>query len=103
MPSITLKGKGTFWVNEKDCEVEGDWHDHGIGAYEFWGAKGNHKDVCFDIESVSISKAEDEEGNEITNPTILKELEDAVPENDEEWAKLSNSYDNERDYEPAED
>ena len=27
-----------------ELEIEGDYADHGIGAYEYWGARGTHHD-----------------------------------------------------------
>lgn len=33
---------------EVELEVEGDYADHGIGAYEYWGARGVHHDWGWD-------------------------------------------------------
>lgn len=31
-----------------ELEVEGDYADHGIGSYEYWGARGTHHDWGWD-------------------------------------------------------
>jgi transcription elongation factor Elf1 len=43
------KTVGTAFCNECGQEVEVEIEDFGIGPYEFWGARGTHKDeraVC---------------------------------------------------------
>lgn len=102
MPEITLNQK-TYYVEEKDCEVEGQWVDNGIGPYEYWGARGVDKRIEFEIESITIEKAEDEDGNPVTDKETLKALEEAAMADDdwETWAKLCPNYEpSEPDYEP---
>jgi len=39
-----------------DLEIEGNYTDHGIGSYEYWGARGTHHDwVWTDIELDHVS------------------------------------------------
>ena len=41
---------------EIELEVEGSYADHGIGSYEYWGARGTHHDWGWDdIELSSVS------------------------------------------------
>jgi hypothetical protein len=105
MPALTLNNK-TYWVDPKDAEVEGNWTDNGIGAYEFWGAKGNDSKIEFEIENVTIHLATDEDDLEVTDPATLQELEGiALTDPDGEWSKLAPNYEaedpepQERDYE----
>jgi hypothetical protein len=41
------------WCPNCGTRVTGKWEDHGIGSYEYWGAKGTHHDwvcVCLECE-----------------------------------------------------
>jgi hypothetical protein len=41
---------------EVELEVEGSYADHGIGSYEYWGARGTHHDWGWDdIELAYVS------------------------------------------------
>lgn len=87
MPSITHKGK-EYFVDPKDCQIDWQMVDNGIGPYEFWGAKYVDKQMEPEIISVQITKAEDEEGTEITDREILDSLQDAVQIQDRDWAEF---------------
>jgi hypothetical protein len=55
-----MKDGQLFDFEEVEVTIEFDWVDNGIGAYEYWGAKGNHTQWQAEIASVK-----DAEGNEI--------------------------------------
>ena len=39
-----------------ELEIEGDYADHGIGAYEYWGARGTHHEWGWtDVELEHVS------------------------------------------------
>lgn len=39
-----------------ELEIEGDYADHGIGAYEYWGSRGTHHDWGWsDVEWSNVS------------------------------------------------
>lgn len=39
-----------------ELEIEGDYADHGIGAYEYWGSRGTHHDWGWsDVELSNVS------------------------------------------------
>lgn len=51
--------------------------DDGIGAYEYWGAKGYDRQPCWELDSLDF-EACDDEGNEATDPALLSKLEDLL-------------------------
>lgn len=68
--------------------------DNGIGAYEYWGAKGYDSQPCWELESLSF-EAYDENGNNVTepgdghyNPALLAKLEDKLT--DKAWAIIDD-------------
>jgi len=36
---------GTGYCSNCKIRVDISWQDHGIGAYEYWGARGIHQDI----------------------------------------------------------
>jgi hypothetical protein len=98
---LTLNGKD-YYVDSEDMEVLGNWVDNGIGDYEFWGARCNDKRVEFEVESISITKAFDEDENEITDRTILDQLEELAMDDPDEYADLASNFEG-PDEEPFED
>lgn len=61
--------------------------DNGIGAYEYWGAKGYDSQPCWELESLSF-EATDEEGQVVTDPALLAKLEDKLT--DKAWAIIDD-------------
>lgn len=88
-----------------DCFISND----GIGAYEYFGYKGNDRGRDF-VEDFGIEKlvVRSEEGNEVTDPDIIQKVRDAV-ERSEEIAETVNAAFNaaansqENEYEPDTD
>lgn len=101
---IELNGK-TYQV--EDYKVTGKWVDNGIGAYEFWGARGNDVRMEVEKESVEILEAYEETDTDgdfpkVTDPETLKALEQYMMESDEVEATADDCPEPDYD-EPEED
>lgn len=77
-----------------DVSLELTPGDDGIGAYEYWGAKGYDSQPCWELESLSF-EAWDEDGNNITEPgdghynaALISKLEDLLT--DKAWAIIDD-------------
>lgn len=70
-----------------DVSLELTPGDDGIGAYEYWGAKGYDSQPCWELERLSF-EAWDDEGNEATDPALLSKLEDLLT--DKAWAIIQD-------------
>lgn len=78
----------SYWIDPAKCKIKAELVDHGIGPYEFWGARGT--DVRMELEvEVEIPIAYDENENEITDPKTLCWLEEKIQENPEPWAEYA--------------
>lgn len=84
---------------EIEVSVESHWENNGIGAYEYWGAKGFDKGTDYVvIDSTDYDKTG-------FSPEDIKEIEAAIEKELDTWAEKiaeSNSND-EQDYEPEYD
>jgi hypothetical protein len=70
-----------------DVSLELEPGDNGIGAYEYWGAKGYDSQPCWELVSLGF-EAYDDEGNQVTDPGLLAKLSDALT--DKAWAVIDD-------------
>lgn len=86
--------------------------DHGIGPYEYWGARGVDKHevaVCDEVEINSVSLLEDEKDTDISNTLDKKTLasiesycDEYANENAPDVDDVSDRWDGyEEDYDPT--
>jgi len=59
--------------SDMDIEVKGRYVDHGIGRYEYWGAKGVHHQYELEWELVSCPIPDEEVYNNNKLCTIIEE------------------------------
>ena len=77
-----------------DVSLELTPGDDGIGAYEYWGAKGYDSQPCWELESLSFY-AYDENGDDVTDTDhpqydekLCSKLEDLLT--DKAWAIIQD-------------
>ena len=60
--------------------------DQGIGAYEYWGAKGNHSEIVvdeYDIENLLINGE---------SPQYLELVKEAIYDSNRIWERINDKY-----------
>lgn len=81
------------------------FEDHGIGPYEYWGARGNDVDIRAEVDEIDITEVVDEEGNELSGAEIdnIKKL--LLPAIEEKGDRIAADLEPEPedDYEPDRD
>lgn len=71
---IAVEMPGTEDIKEVHVEVEACYGDHGIGSYEYWGFRGRHTNVGWEIERWDWDKTlYSKEENDAINEACFRE------------------------------
>ena len=95
-----LELDGVDYVIEFDADKIGVGND-GIGAYEFWGAKGIDRGTDyveeFEINNLIVSYPDD---RVVVNKALLEEIKDKIYDTNAVYEKIGEQYfaENEPDY-----
>lgn len=99
----TVTYETTVEVNGKDYFVSGELEleliDDGIGAYEYWGAKGNDVNWTWDVSDYTYDVV-DEDGNTIKDKVLLAQI---LTEYEHKAFAYASTIEVEDDDEPVDD
>lgn len=71
---IAVEMPGTEDCMEVHVEVHASYGDHGIGSYEYWGFRGRHTDIGWEIETWDWDKSlYTKEQNDAINEACYRE------------------------------